>query len=164
VVIVSGVQEALDLAARMLLDPGDRAAIEDPGYPGAARVFAALGAQVVPVPVDDEGLDVRDSSLRGRRIAYVTPAHQFPVGATMSLGRRLDLLQWAGRSGAAIFEDDYDSEFRYSGPPVPALQGLDRHGLVLFAGSFNKVLFPSLRLGTWWSRPAWWIASRPRSR
>jgi GntR family transcriptional regulator / MocR family aminotransferase len=147
VAIVSGVQEGLDLAARLLLDPGDRVVVEEPGYVGAARVFAATGAKVVPVPVDDEGLVLQRARLRGARLVYVTPAHQYPLGVTMSLPRRLALLEWARSSGARIFEDDYDSEYRYSGRPVPALQGLGGGAVVLFAGSFNKVLFPSLRLG-----------------
>src|SRR5262249_8502341 len=145
--IVSGAQEALDLSARLLLDPGDRVALEEPGYPGAALVFQALGARVVPVPLDEEGITMDSSLLAGVRLVYVTPAHQFPLGVGMSLPRRLALPTWARDSGALILEDDYDSEFRYSGRPMPALQGLDRHGLVLFAGSFSKVLFPSLRLG-----------------
>jgi len=147
VVIVSGVQEALDLVTRLLLDPGDRVVIEDPGYFGASFLFDAAGATVVPVPVDDEGLTVDAAALRGARLVYVTPAHQFPLGVSMSLARRLALLECATSTGALIFEDDYDSEYRYAGRPLPALQGLDRHGQVLFAGSFNKVLFPSLRLG-----------------
>ena len=92
-------------------------------------------------------MELRDAVLRGARLVYVTPGHQFPLGITMSLPRRLELLEWARKSGALIFEDDYDSEYRYSGRPVPAMQGLDRNGLVLFAGSFSKVLFPSFRLG-----------------
>jgi GntR family transcriptional regulator / MocR family aminotransferase len=147
VAIVSGVQEALDLVARMLLDPGDRVAIEDPGYIGAAFVFEAVGATVVPIATDGEGITLDRPALAGARLVYVTPAHQFPLGVGMSLARRLALLEWAHATGAAIFEDDYDSEYRYSGQPLPALQGLDRHGQVLFAGSFSKVLFPSLRLG-----------------
>lgn len=146
VAIVSGVQEALDLAARLLLDPGDTVAIEDPGYTGAARLFEAQGARVAAVPVDGEGITL-GPGLDGARLVYVTPAHQFPLCMTMSLPRRLALLDWARRSGALIFEDDYDSEYRYAGRPMPALQGLARHGQVLFAGSFSKVLFPSLRLG-----------------
>jgi GntR family transcriptional regulator/MocR family aminotransferase len=147
VAIVSGVQEALDLAGRLLLNPGDRVAIEDPGYVGAALVFEALGAAVSPVPLDDQGMTLDASRLAGARLVYVTPAHQFPCGVSMSLARRLALLEWARSAGALIFEDDYDSEYRYAGRPLPALQGLDRHGQVLFAGSFSKVLFPSLRLG-----------------
>jgi len=147
VAIVSGVQEALDLVARLFLNPGDRVCMENPGYPGAAIAFEAVGAKISAARVDEEGMELRDSSLRGARLVYVTPAHQFPLGITMSLRRRLELLEYARKSGALIFEDDYDSEYRYSGRPVPALQGLDRNGLVLFAGSFNKVLFPSLRLG-----------------
>jgi len=147
VVIVSGVQEALDLVARMFVNPGDRVCMENPGYPGAALVFGAIGAKVCAVRVDDEGMELRNASLRGSRLVYVTPGHQFPLGVTMSLPRRLELLEWARKSDALIFEDDYDSEYRYSGRPIPALQGLDCNGLVLFAGSFSKVLFPSLRLG-----------------
>jgi GntR family transcriptional regulator/MocR family aminotransferase len=141
------VQEALDLAARMLLDPGDRVCMENPGYPGATYVFEALGARLAALRVDDEGAVVPEPRLRGARLAYLTPGHQFPLGVSMSLRRRLAWLEWARGAGAMIFEDDYDSEYRYAGRPVPALQGLDRHGVVLFAGSFSKVLFPSLRLG-----------------
>ena len=147
VAIVSGVQEALDLVARLFLNPGERVCMEDPGYPGAAIVFQAVGAKISAARVDGEGMKMRDASLRGARLVYVTPGHQFPLGTTMSLARRLELLEWARKSGALIFEDDYDSEYRYSGRPVPAMQGLDRNGLVLFAGSFSKVMFPSLRLG-----------------
>jgi GntR family transcriptional regulator/MocR family aminotransferase len=147
VAIVSGVQEALDLAARLLLNPGDRVCMENPGYPGAATVFKAAGAKVSAAPVDGEGMTLQEDALRGTRLVYVTPGHQFPLGITMSLARRLQWLDWATKSSALVLEDDYDSEFRYSGRPVPALQGLDRRGLVLFTGSFSKVLFPSLRLG-----------------
>jgi GntR family transcriptional regulator/MocR family aminotransferase len=121
--------------------------MEDPGYIGAAAVFESFGAKVRGVAVDDEGMLVREASLRGARLVYVTPAHQFPTGVTMSLSRRLQLLEWARESDALIFEDDYDSEYRYSGRPIPALHGLDRAGRVLLGGSFSKVLFPSLRLG-----------------
>jgi GntR family transcriptional regulator/MocR family aminotransferase len=147
VAIVSGVQEALDLVARLALNRGDRVAIEDPGYTGAARVFEAAGATVVPVPVDAEGITLEAARWRLVRLAYVTPAHQFPLGIPMSLPRRLALLEWARASGALILEDDYDAEYGYAGRPVPALQGLDRHGVVCFSGTFSKVLFPSLRLG-----------------
>jgi GntR family transcriptional regulator/MocR family aminotransferase len=147
IAIVSGVQEALDLGARIFLNAGDRVCMEDPGYPGAALVFEAHGAKIALLPVDRDGMKLPGAALRGSRLVYVTPGHQFPLGITMSLPRRLALLEWARKSCALIFEDDYDSEYRYSGRPVPALQSLDRHGLVLFAGSFSKVLFPSLRLG-----------------
>jgi GntR family transcriptional regulator/MocR family aminotransferase len=147
VAIVSGVQEALDLVARLFVNPGDRVCMENPGYIGATAVFQSLGAKISYVPLDDEGMKLREATLRNARLVYVTPGHQFPLGITMSLARRLQLLESARKSGALILEDDYDSEFRYAGRPVPALQGLDRHGLVLFTGSFSKVLFPSLRLG-----------------
>jgi len=147
VAIVSGVQEALDLVARLFLDPGDKVCMENPGYPGAAMAFEAVGAKVSAIRLDGEGMELREQRLRGSRLVYITPGHQFPMGMTMSLPRRLALLEWARKSAALIFEDDYDSEYRYEGRPVPALQGLDRNGLVLFAGSFSKVLFPSLRLG-----------------
>jgi GntR family transcriptional regulator/MocR family aminotransferase len=141
------VQEALDLTARLFLNPGDRVSMENPGYVGARMAFEAVGAKVSAVRLDDEGMKVRDQNLRGSRLVYVTPGHQFPLGITMSLSRRLELLEWARKSAALIFEDDYDSEYRYSGAPIPAMQGFDRNGLVIFAGSFSKVLFPSLRLG-----------------
>jgi GntR family transcriptional regulator/MocR family aminotransferase len=147
IAIVSGVQEALDLTARVLLNPGDRVCMENPGYAGARMAFEAVGAKVSAVRLDGEGMKVRGDILRDSRLIYVTPGHQFPVGTTMSLSRRLQLLEAARKSGALIFEDDYDSEYRYSGRPIPALQGFDRNGLVIFAGSFSKVLFPSLRLG-----------------
>lgn len=147
IAIVSGVQEALETAARLLLDPGDRVCMEDPGYAGAKMVFEGLGAKIAGLPLDDEGMEIQEVRMRGARMVYITPAHQYPVGITMSLPRRLELLEWARKTSALIFEDDYDSEYRYAGRPVPALQGLDRRGMVFFAGSFNKVLFPSLRLG-----------------
>ena len=149
VLIISGVQEALDRAAHLVLDPGDPVWMEEPGYPGAASTFHAVGARICPVRVDSEGLDLETGQRRWPRprLVYVTPAHQFPLGVTMSLRRRLSLLEWARRSRTVIFEDDYDSEYRYSGRPIPALQGLDRAGVVIFAGSFTNVLFPALRLG-----------------
>jgi len=149
VVIISGVQEALDHTAHLLLNPGEPVWMEEPGYPGAASTFRAVGARICPVPVDSEGLDLEAGRRRwpSPRLIYVTPAHQFPLGMTMSLRRRLSLLEWARLSRTVVFEDDYDSEYRYSGRPVPALQGLDRTGVVIFAGSFTDVLFPALRLG-----------------
>lgn len=149
VLIISGVQQALDRAAHLLLNPDDPVWMEEPGYPGAAHAFEAIGARVCPVPVDAEGLNLQEGVRRWPtpRLVYVTPAHQFPMGMTMSLARRLSLLAWARRSGTVIFEDDYDSEYRYSGRPIPALQGLDNAGVVIFAGSFSDALFPGLRLG-----------------
>jgi GntR family transcriptional regulator/MocR family aminotransferase len=149
VLIISGVQQALDRAAHLLLNPGDPVWMEEPGYPGAAVVFRAVGAKICAVPVDAEGLNLEVGRRRWQqrpRLVYVTPAHQFPLGVTMSLRRRLSLLEWARRSRTIIFEDDYDSEYRYSGRPIPALQGLDRAAVVIFAGSFTDVLFPALRL------------------
>jgi GntR family transcriptional regulator/MocR family aminotransferase len=147
VAIVSGVQEALDLTARLLVNRGDRVCVENPGYPGAVLAFQAFCAKIFAVGVDSEGIEVRELPAQAVRLVYVTPGHQFPLGTTMSLARRLQLLEWARKSGAVIFEDDYDSEYRYSGRPIPALQGLDDRGLVLYAGGFSKVLFPALRLG-----------------
>jgi len=148
VVIISGVQQALDRAAHLLLDREDRVWMENPGYPGAVAAFRAVGATICPVAVDSEGLNLEaGKKLPKPRLVYVTPAHQFPLGVTMSLRRRLALLEWAGKTGTIIFEDDYDSEYRYSGRPIPALQGFDRSQSVIFAGSFTDVLFPALRLG-----------------
>jgi GntR family transcriptional regulator / MocR family aminotransferase len=149
VLIISGVRQALGRAAQVLLDRGDTVWMEYPGYPGAAAAFDAADAKICPVPVDAEGFNLEIGRERwpAPRLVYVTPAHQFPLGVTMSLRRRLALLEWARKSGAMIFEDDYDSEYRYSGRPVPALQGLDRSQSVIFAGSFSDVLFQGLRLG-----------------
>jgi GntR family transcriptional regulator / MocR family aminotransferase len=147
VAIVSGVQEALDLAARVLLDPGDRVCMENLSFPGAALVFRAIGARISVAGLDKEGIRVDQLPAHGARLVYITPGHQFPLGTTMSIRRRLELLAWARKSGTMIFEDDYDSEYRYSGRPIPALQGLDSDALVLYAGNFSKVMFPALRLG-----------------
>lgn len=146
VVIVSGVQEALSLVARLVLDPGDRVVMENPGYIGARLAFQSLASRIQRAPVDDQGLVLRPEHA-GARLAYITPAHQFPLGMSMSLARRLELLAFARAHGCLIFEDDYDSEYRFRGRPLPALQGLDADGVVVFAGSFSKVLFPALRLG-----------------
>ena len=149
IVLVSGIQQALDLLARLLLKKGDSIWMEDPGYFGARIAFDNVGARMIPVPIDDEGLSV-SAGMKigpGARGAYVTPAHQFPLGVTMSLERRMALLRWAARASAFIIEDDYDSEYRFEGPPVPALQSLDNHSSVIFIGSFSKTLFPALRVG-----------------
>lgn len=149
VLIVSGALEGLDRTARLVLNPGEPAWMEEPGYPSAAAVLRAVGATVCGVPVDSEGLNLGRGIRRWPRprLIYVTPAHQFPLGVAMSLRRRLALLEWARKAGVLIFEDDYDSEYRYSGRPVPALQGLDRSGVVIFGGSFSAVMFPAMRLG-----------------
>lgn len=149
VMIVPGSQGALDLAARMLINSEDSVWMEDPGYPGARGAFLGAGAHVVPVPIDDEGLvvDVGVARAPEGRLVYVTPSHQFPLGVTMSLSRRLALLDWAKRVNAYVIEDDYDSEFRFSGRPLAALQGLDDADRVIYVGTFSKVLFPSIRIG-----------------
>ena len=149
VIVVSGSQQALDLCARLLLDPGEKVWVEDPGYAGARGALIGAGANPVLVPVDEEGLNVEAGIEQeaDARLACVTPSHQYPLGVTMSLSRRLALLDWAGRRDAWVVEDDYDSEYRYGGRPLEALQGLDTGGRVIYAGTFSKVLFPSLRLG-----------------
>lgn len=148
VMIVNGTQQALDLAARMLIDRGDRVVVEEPCYQAARQVFLGLGARLIPTPVDVDGLEVAKLP-RGQavRLAYVTPSHQFPLGGVLPLDRRVELLRWAEQTGACVLEDDYDSEFRYDTRPVEAMQGLDQAGRVLYMGSFSKVLFPSLRVG-----------------
>jgi GntR family transcriptional regulator / MocR family aminotransferase len=145
-VITTGAQQAFDIAARVLLDPGDVVAIEDPGYLPAYRAFLAHGARVVGVPVDGEGLVV-DQLPVDARMVYVTPSHQFPLGMPMSESRRTALLTWAAEHDVAIVEDDYDSEFRFSGRPLTPLQATDTEGRVLYVGSFSKTLLPALRVG-----------------
>ncbi|HEX8772666.1 MAG TPA: PLP-dependent aminotransferase family protein [Pyrinomonadaceae bacterium] len=149
VIVVAGSQQALDITARVLLDPNDTAWVEDPGYPGALNALLSAGAKIVPVLIDKEGFDLASGLRQSKlaRLAYVTPSHQFPLGITMSLARRLSMLEWAKRSGAFIVEDDYNSEFRYSGRPLSSLQGLDTDGRVIYIGTFSKTIFPSLRLG-----------------
>ncbi len=146
VVITCGAQHAIDLVARVLLEPGDCVAVEDPGYTPAVRLFGALGARVVGVPVDDQGLVV-DLLPPAARIVYVTPSHQYPLGMTMSMPRRRALLRWAERHDAAVIEDDYDTEFRYVDRPLEPLQALDADGRVVYIGSFSKNFSPSVRLG-----------------
>jgi GntR family transcriptional regulator / MocR family aminotransferase len=149
VIVVPGTQVALELATQMLLDPGDTVLMEDPGYFGVRGVFIRAGVQVVPVPVDEGGirLDVVKRNYDHARMAYVTPSHQFPLGVTLPLSRRLELLEWASRTGAWIVEDDCDGEYRYTGRPLSSLQGLDSENRVIYTGTFSKVLFPSLRIG-----------------
>jgi GntR family transcriptional regulator / MocR family aminotransferase len=146
VMITNGIQQALDLIGRVLLEPGARVAIEDPVYPVARHLFVSLGARVQAVPVDAEGLVV-DALPDDAELVYVTPSHQFPLGMPMSFGRRMALLKWADRRGAAVVEDDYDSEFRFVGRPIEPLHALDDNGRVLYVGSFSKVMLPTLRLG-----------------
>jgi GntR family transcriptional regulator/MocR family aminotransferase len=146
VLITSGAQQAFDLIGRVLVEPRAPVAVEDPGYPAFGRAMRALGARVVPVPVDGEGLDVSRLPARARAV-YVTPSHQFPLGTRMSLARRMALLAWSAQRGAAIIEDDYDSEFRFDGRPLEPLQSLDPSGRVLYVGTFSKVMLPTLRVG-----------------
>jgi GntR family transcriptional regulator/MocR family aminotransferase len=149
IVVTTGVQQALDLLARLLLQPGDSVWMEDPGYFGASMAFSNAGAKMIPVPVDDQGISVQAGRKAAGRVkcAYVTPAHQFPLGVTMSIERRVELLAWASEADAHIIEDDYDSEFRFEGRPMPALQGLDQRHRVILVGTFNKLLFPTVHLG-----------------
>lgn len=150
VLIVNGSQQALDLVSRVHLDDDDSVIVEDPCYFGAHRTFSAYGARLVPLSVDEQGLCVEQletmQSERSRLI-YVTPSHQFPTGTVLPLSRRLKLIEWAFANNSLIVEDDYDSEFRYGGLPIPALQGLDRQGVTVYTGTFSKLIFPSLRLG-----------------
>jgi len=148
IVITSGAQQAISLCAQLLLQPGEGVAVENPGYRAAGHTFAVAGGKVMGVPVDEEGMDCeRLVQLADCRLAYVTPAHQYPTGVTMSLARRLALLAWAERNDGWIIEDDYDGEYRYSGAPLAPLAALDRQGRVLYVGTFGKIAFPALRLG-----------------
>jgi GntR family transcriptional regulator / MocR family aminotransferase len=146
IVVTNGTQQAVDLVARVLLAPGDQVAVEDPCYRPTRRLLQTLGAKVTGVPVDDQGMVV-DAIPPDTRLVYATPSHQFPLGMSMSLPRRLALLAWAERHQAAILEDDYDSEFRFGGRPIEPLQTLDRVGRVVYVGSFSKTLLATLRLG-----------------
>jgi GntR family transcriptional regulator/MocR family aminotransferase len=146
VLVTQGAQQALDLIGRVLIEPRTVVAVEEPGYPPVRLLFRSLGARVVGVPVDAEGLDV-SAIPSATRLIYTTPSHQFPLGTPMSLSRRAALLNWAERHGAVVIEDDYDSEFRFEGRPLDPLQSLDRSGRVIYVGSFSKVMLPTLRLG-----------------
>ena len=146
VIVVNGSQQALDLCARVLVDPGDVAAVEDPCYPGARQLFEAHGARLHPVPVHRDGIAVSELP-DAARVVFVTPSHQLPTGASMSLPRRLELLEWARARGVVVIEDDYDSEYHYSGAPLPALQGLSAAASVIYVGTFSNVMFPGLRIG-----------------
>lgn len=149
VLITTGSQQALQLSAQVLLDPKDSMLVEDPGYRGAREAFIASGARLIPIRVDEEGIDVSEIARRGKkaRAIYITPSHQYPMGVTMSAARRIGLLNWAQRSGAWIIEDDYDSEYRYESRPFASLQGMDSDARVIYIGTFSKAMFPALRLG-----------------
>jgi GntR family transcriptional regulator / MocR family aminotransferase len=146
VIVVNGSQQALDLIARVLIEPGDRVAVEDPRYQGTREVLRAAGARLLPVAVDRHGLNPAHLPLNAC-IAFATPSHQFPTGATLPLARRVELLEWAKRRSAVIIEDDYDGEFRYEGQPLESLQGLDRQGRVIYIGTFSRTVFSALRIG-----------------
>jgi GntR family transcriptional regulator/MocR family aminotransferase len=148
ILITSGAQQGISLCAQLLVEPGDGVAIENPGYRAAGHAFAVAGARLHGVAVDSEGINCSElSALDDCRLTYVTPSHQYPTGVVMSLARRLELLAWAERTQGWIVEDDYDGEYRYSGAPLAPLAALDRHGRVLYVGTFGKVAFPALRLG-----------------
>ncbi len=149
IIITSGSQQAICLAAQLLLEPNDLVWFENPGYLGARAALLAANAKIEAIPVDENGLDVSAGQQIApkARLAYVTPSHQYPTGVTMSHTRRLELLNWANKTNAWILEDDYDSEYRYDHRPLESLQSLDSHGRVIYIGTFSKVLFPALRLG-----------------
>ncbi|KAF1071141.1 MAG: HTH-type transcriptional regulatory protein GabR [Pseudomonas citronellolis] len=148
VIITSGAQQAISLCAQVLVAPGDAVAIENPGYRAAGHAFATAGARLHGVPVDGEGMQVEEvPRIADCRLAYLTPSHQYPTGVTLSLARRLALLEWAERSGGWVVEDDYDGEYRYAGTPLMPLAALDRGARVLYVGTFCKIAFPALRLG-----------------
>jgi GntR family transcriptional regulator/MocR family aminotransferase len=148
IVVTSGAQQAISLCAQLLVNPGDRVAVENPGYRAAGHALALAGAQLCGVAVDADGLDSAAlAQVEGCRLVYLTPSHQYPTGVTLSLARRLELLEWAERNDGLIIEDDYDGEYRYSGTPLAPLAALDRQGRVLYVGTFCKIAFPALRLG-----------------
>ncbi|MGO4778485.1 PLP-dependent aminotransferase family protein, partial [Lysobacter sp. 2RAB21] len=148
VIVVTSTQQAVELAGKVLADPGAKAWYETPGYQPVQHCLRAAGLEVIAVPVDADGLDV-DAGLAlagDARVAYVTPAHQYPLGVEMSIQRRKALLAWATQHDGYVLEDDYDGDYRYEGRPIASLQGMDDHGRVIYIGSFNKILFPGLRI------------------
>jgi GntR family transcriptional regulator/MocR family aminotransferase len=149
IIVTAGTQQALDLLGRFLINPRDKIWMEDPGYPGASQAILSAGGRLVPVPVDQDGLIVEAGRKLApqAKVAYVTPANQFPMGVTMSADRRIELLRWAASANAWIIEDEYDAEYRYFGRPVASLQALDRSNCVIYVGTFTKMLFYALRLG-----------------
>jgi GntR family transcriptional regulator/MocR family aminotransferase len=146
VIIVNGSQQALDLITRVLVERGDRVAIEDPHYPGIREVLRAAGARLLPIPVDHEGLNPARLP-NDAKMVFVTPSHQFPTGVILPLTRRIQLLEWASRKNAVIVEDDHDGEFHYEGRPLESLQGLDTEGRIVYVGTFSRAVFPALRIG-----------------
>jgi GntR family transcriptional regulator/MocR family aminotransferase len=146
VIVVNGSQQAIDLIARVLVNPGDVIAIEDPHYQGIRAILLACGAHLVPVPVDDQGIDPAQLPDAARAL-FLTPSHQFPTGSVLPIARRLAVLDWASRCGAIVVEDDYDGEFRYDGQPLESLQSLDTGGRVVYVGTFSRTIFPALRIG-----------------
>ncbi len=148
ILITSGAQQGISLCAQLLVEPGDGVAVENPGYRAAAHAFAIAGAKMQGIAVDQDGMDCSAlAHMSNCRLAYVTPSHQYPTGVTMSLARRLELLDWAERNQGWIIEDDYDGEYRYCGAPLAPLAALDHQGRVIYVGTFGKVVFPALRLG-----------------
>lgn len=149
VIVVNGAQHGVDLMARLLLDPGDTAWVEEPGYRPVRAAFRAAGAELIRVPVDEQGLNVQEGERLAphARMAFVTPSYQAPLGVTLSLARRLALLDWAVRADAWVLEDDYNGEYRYDTDPIPAVQALDHAGRVIYVGTFSKTLAPGLRIG-----------------
>jgi GntR family transcriptional regulator / MocR family aminotransferase len=148
VLIINGTQQGLSLCAHMFINKGDDVLVEDPGYSGAKSAFVNYGATLCPVPVEEDGIDVKyiTRNFRKPKLLYITPAHQYPLGGTLSLTKRMELLKWASKSQTWIIEDDYDSELRYTGRPLAALQGLDQDNKVIYIGTFSKVVFPGLRI------------------
>ncbi|WP_288841681.1 PLP-dependent aminotransferase family protein [uncultured Deefgea sp.] len=147
ILVLTSSQQALQLIAQLLIDPNDSVWLEEPGYLGARNALLSAGAKIIPAPVDHDGLNTElSSTLSPPKLIYTTPSHQYPLGVTMSLPRRMALLEQAAQHNAWIIEDDYDSEFSYEQRPLPALQGLDQQGRVIYIGTFSKVLFPSLRI------------------
>lgn len=149
IIIVNGTQQAINLAARVLLKQGDKVWLDDPGYDSAKAILMGQGAKIIPIPSDDEGMDIAYAAKYhpDAKLVYTAPSHQFPLGTTLSLARRLALLDWAQQNNAWVFEDDYNSEFRFLSKPIQALQGLDNHQRVIYAGTFSKMMYPGFRLG-----------------
>ncbi|WP_372387280.1 PLP-dependent aminotransferase family protein [Xanthomonas axonopodis] len=149
ILVLTSSQQALSLCANVLLDAGDRVFIEDPAYHGARRAFDAAGLEVVPIPLDEQGIRIEllQNAAQPVKAIFLTPSHQFPTGATLALDRRLAVIEWAHRNQAWIIEDDYDSEFHYAGKPTACVQGLDTHDRTIYIGTFTKSMFPGLRIG-----------------